>query len=345
MTPKILLIKEVPNPFASKLQKILGDEAEVVTSPNGLMGIFDFQRIRPWITIIDENLSDVSGLSVSTILKDTGVENSLVYILVRKKILENTKADRFYDAKTSPAILCEQVKRDLAMMKDNIFGKEKNDGLEYATYQQAKMLPNFIRNECFSVEYVFSAFDKLSGDSVNFWYDKKKDPDHLYGYLFDCEGHNVSSFGQVGSAWMLLRKNMESYQNGEIANLGGVMDVVNKDYIHLTPIKSLVPSIVFCFDFGKKELKFSTAGIPCVFLRRKGQDAFEPAKFQSNSIGYEAEGRFEEHSIPLEQLEDVIFTSDGLSDLVADREDGELGSAKHDDVSAIHVHLSLSVTE
>ena len=341
MIPKILLIKDVPAPMAGKMGKVFGDDAEIVTAESGLSGIFAFQREKPWLTVIDENLPDVSGLSVSTILKDTEVENSIIYLLVRTHVLENTKADRLYDAKTSPSILMEQMKRDLSFLHEKIEGGGTNDGLEYASYQQMKMLPSFIYEKEFSIEYVFSAFDKRSGDSVNFWYDKKKDPSHLYGYLFDCEGHNVSSFGQVGSAWMLLRKSMEEYQGGDLSSLADVMGEVNQDYIHLTPIKSLVPSIAFCFDFKEKVMRFCTAGMPYVFFRRKGETVYSPQTYSSSIIGYEKESSFEEQTVNLEDVEDIIFTSDGLSDLFSDHQGGEvLESAKHDDVSAIHVHIS-----
>ena len=122
MIPKILLIKDVPAPMAGKMGKVFGDDAEIVTAESGLAGIFAFQREKPWLTVIDENLPDVSGLSVSTILKDTEVENSIIYLLVRTHVLENTKADRLYDAKTSPSILMEQMKRDLSFLHEKIEG-------------------------------------------------------------------------------------------------------------------------------------------------------------------------------------------------------------------------------
>ena len=151
----------------------------------------------------------------------------------------------------------------------------------------------------------------------------------------------MSSFGQVGSAWMLLRKSMEEYQGGDLSSLADVMGEVNQDYIHLTPIKSLVPSIAFCFDFKEKVMRFCTAGIPYVFFRKKGETVYSPQTYSSSIIGYEKESSFEEQTVNLEDVEDIIFTSDGLSDLFSDHQGGEvLESAKHDDVSAIHVHIS-----
>ena len=134
---------------------------------------------------------------------------------------------------------------------------------------------------------------------------------------------------------------MEEYQGGDLSSLADVMGEVNQDYIHLTPIKSLVPSIAFCFDFKEKVMRFCTAGIPYVFFRRKGETVYSPQTYSSSIIGYEKESSFEEQTVNLEDVEDIIFTSDGLSDLFSDHQGGEvLESAKHDDVSAIHVHIS-----
>lgn len=336
MRPVILYISSKGDKLEEAVKEALEGETDFHESPTGMTGLFEFQGVRPSITIVDEELEDVSGLSIASILKDIGVPNCLIYVVVHNELLENTKADRYIDASVKPEIFLQQIRVDIEKIRAEIEADEDSDGLEYAAYQQLSMLPKFITGKLFRAEYVFSAFDKLSGDSLNFWYDKEKE--WLLGYLFDCEGHNVASFGQVGSTWTLLRKNMGDYQSGIFKTLSEAMSSVNRDYFNLTPIKSLVPVIAFVFDFKKEELRYCPAGIPCLFVKKYGE-SYSPMSLKSSIIGYEKESSFEEHILPLSEIEDVIFSSDGLSDLYSDKKDEELGIAKHDDVSAVHVHL------
>lgn len=337
MRPVILYISPQGDKLEATIKQELGEDVDFHESPTGMTGLFEFQGVRPSITIVDEELNDVSGLSIASILKDIGIPNCLIYVVIHNELLENTKADRYIDASIKPDIFVQQIRADIEKIRADIEANEDSDGLEYAAYQQLSMLPKFITGKIFRAEYVFSAFDKLSGDSLNFWYDKDKE--WLLGYLFDCEGHNVASFGQVGSTWTLLRKNMGDYQNGEFATLSEAMESVNKDYFNLTPIKSLVPVIAFCFDFKKKEMRYCPAGIPCLFIKKKDEAQYSPMSLKSSLIGYEQDSSFEEFTLSLSGIEDVIFTSDGLSDLYSDKKEDELGIAKHDDVSAVHVHL------
>lgn len=337
MRPVILYISPQGDKLEATIKQELGEDVDFHESPTGMTGLFEFQGVRPSVTIVDEELNDVSGLSIASILKDIGIPNCLIYVVVHNELLENTKADRYIDASIKPDIFIQQIRVDIEKIRADIEANEDSDGLEYAAYQQLSMLPKFITGKIFRAEYVFSAFDKLSGDSLNFWYDKDKE--WLLGYLFDCEGHNVASFGQVGSTWTLLRKNMGDYQDGEFSTLSEAMESVNKDYFNLTPIKSLVPVIAFCFDFKKNEIRYCPAGIPCLFIKKKDEAQYSPMSLKSSLIGYEQDSSFEEFTLSLSEIEDVIFTSDGLSDLYSDKKEDELGIAKHDDVSAVHVHL------
>lgn len=337
--PNILIISSRQDGLEEKVQKLLDGKAKVFSVPTGLMGLAAFMETRPLITIVDDEVKQLNGCTVTTMLKDNEQIESCFFLLVHKQLLPNTKADRFIDAKTNSKLLLKQIETDFDRIRASMANAD--DGLNYAVYNQEKMLPQPIHAEKFDANYVFSAFDRLSGDSVNFWYSKDKDPDHLYGYLFDCEGHNVASFGQVGSTWLLLRKRMEEYQNHDLLSLAEVMNNVNQDYYRWTPIKSLVPAIVFCFDFREKELHFCPAGIPNLYVRKKKDIDYEQIDLKSSIVGYSEDSVFEEKVIPIGDVSDVMFTTDGLSDILSSEEVGEaLDSAKHDDMSAIHVNLT-----
>ena len=205
---------------------------------------------------------------------------------------------------------------------------------------QNDMLPRAIETSAFRAGSIFSAYNRLSGDSINFWANDKK----LYGYLADCEGHDLASYGQVGSTWLSLKKAMWSYQVGIHKELSDVMATVNQDYVTLYDRTTIVPSLAFCLDCQAGVLKYCPAGIPSLFIRRRGKADFEAIPLQSPLLGYEMESRFQEQQLPLTDVDTIVFSSDGLSDLLlSEWQEAELPSSKHDDVSAIYIKILADV--
>lgn len=341
MTPSILLIQQKPDSpdsLADRLQEIFDGSARILSATHGLTGLAIYQQHQPAIVVIDEDLQDLSGMSVSTILADMeDKKESLLYLLIRRHLLDHTKADRFFAANTPIDILAAQLQRDLARLTQ----KPKSESYLNAVQMQRDMLPRKICTKAFRVDPLFSAYDHLSGDTINFWLNDKDQK--LYGYLADCEGHDLASYGQVGSTWLSLKRAMWSYQVGIHQSLSDVMSAVNQDYVTLYDRTTIVPSILFCLDYPHGILKYCPAGIPSLLIRRYGQNIYENLPLQSPLLGYEMDSFFEEKEIPIDEIESILFTSDGLSDLLLDEWDGELPIAKHDDVSAIYIHFHQDV--
>ena len=56
------------------------------------------------------------------------------------------------------------------------------------------------------------------------------------------------------------------------------------------------------------------------------------------------ESRFKEQQLPLADVDTIVISSDGLSDLLLSEWQGErLPSSKHDDVSAIYIKILADV--
>lgn len=322
------------------IEEQFGEWANVISSTTGLSGFFKFQRYNPRIVVVDESLPDINGMSVATIIKDTvRGTHSLIYLLTAGELWEHTRADRFIQ-KTGEALLMKQLKTDIHKLEH----KEKSDSLLNAIQMQNDMLPKAISNPRFEVQPLFSAYEHLSGDSINFWHksaDEKGNAGKLYGYLFDCEGHTLSSYGQVGSTWLSMKKALWSYQVGMYKNLADVLAAVNQDFVMLYDRTTLVPTVCFCADFEKNVLHYAPAGIPYIHVKKRDENKHQAIFLKSPILGYQMDSNFQEYSLPLDDVAEVMFSSDGLSDLLLDLEDEEpLEIAKHDDVSAIYIRLS-----
>ena len=340
MKPNILVIRTNPDEMVQSIEEAFGESVDVITATTGLAGFFNYQQYNPCIVLVDESLPDMNGMSVATIIKDTaGGAKSLVYLFIEGQLWEHTRADRFISKPEDKGLLLKQLKTDIKKINRD----KPSDSLLNAIQQQNDMLPKAISNSKFTIESIFSAYDHLSGDSINFWYkaaDDKGNADKLYGYLFDCEGHTLSSYGQVGSTWLSMKKSMWNYQVGIYKSLSDVLRAVNQDFVTLYDKLTLVPTICFCVDFRANVMHYAPAGIPYIHVKKKGEKCHEAVLLQSPILGYEMDSEFCEYELPLDDVTEVVLSSDGLSDLLIDHADEEpLEIAKNDDVSAIYIRL------
>ena len=332
-SPSILLIQTQPENLADRLQKIFGESVQIRASTTGLSGLDAYQQHHPFIVLVDSELPDLSGMSVATILSD--IENAphrLIYLLVHGPLLEHTRADRYVLADTPHDILLQQIQTDVNQM----IGQKTSESYQDAVQMQNDMLPRAIVTNDFRVGSIFSAYNRLSGDSINFWENDGK----LYGYLADCEGHDLASYGQVGSTWLSLKKAMWSYQVGIHKTLADVMAAVNQDYVTLYDRTTIVPSIAFCLDCRQNVLKYCPAGIPSILIQRQGTEFYECQTLQSPLLGYEMDSKFHECHLSLAGITRIVLSSDGLSDLLlTEWQQDPLLISKHDDVSAIYIQI------
>ena len=100
--------------------------------------------------------------------------------------------------------------------------------------------------------------------------------------------------------------------------------------------------VIFYFDFEKNILHYCSAGIPSFYIKRGSK--MEEILMENYLIGYEPDVGFDEKALELEDIDEIIFSSDGLSELLfKDMQDTD--PAKHDDVSAILVKLKRNIAK
>ena len=330
-------MKEEAESLVKYLNDVMGEQLNIDCAKTGLDGLFKYRMFKPEpvIIIIDNHLPDMYGMSVASIIKDSNNgKDALVYLLT-DEIADNINADFLISSKTNICLLAAQIKYDI---DKKLLMKALSENMLRALDIQNGSLPLPIDNDNFRVNYLFSAYNKLSGDGLYYWYTAQSNK--LYGYIFDCVGHGIESYGQVSSIWCGLKKSMKIYQMGVYKSLVEVMEEINTDLLDLYDYTNVVSALIFCFDFQEQTLKYCPAGIPFL-ITKKVNEPRQNKLLTSYLLGYDMNSEFIEEKVSLKDIEEVIFLSDGLSDLfLSNMEiDEKPEIAKHDDVSAVWVKL------
>lgn len=342
MIPSLLLVSEDKENFLKiGLNETIEDAAQIYISNSGLEGLLKFKETSPMLVIIDSDLPDMRGESVTTIIKDTPEgKKAIVYLINVRSLMLNAQADRLISAPINYEVFFEQVHQDL---EKKIFFHTRSAEVEQAILNQRGMLPQKINNDKVEVNFLYSPYNTLSGDGMFFWQPTPTDSkDILYGFLFDCTGHDLSSYGQAGMVWVTLRHQLDFLQKEIYSDLSMVLDCINKDtfrFYNNSDEPQLTSLVVFCVDFLKNELRFAPAGAPELLLKRG--DEIERIQTSSHPIGFDENTEYKEKKVSLENVQEIIFSTDGLSELFLRNQDGKfvLHEAKHDDVSAIFIKI------
>ena len=339
LIPHIVLI--VPDEEARKeFCHRLDNAAYIHTAITGLDGLASVRKHQPAIVIIDNDLPDIQGMSVASILKDSPKEHSIVYLLNVIHLSLNVKADRFAPKPYSIELVCQEVYQDLQSILDMT---DRSKELQEAIDMQSGMLPPPLRNEHCFVDCIFSPYKFLSGDGLSYWYADSGGVARLYGFLYDCVGHELASYGQTSSLHWMLKKAMNFYQAGVFSSLSAAMEDINRDLFTLydNGNSMMASAIIFCFDFNRGLLRFCPAAIHEFLWREKGTEKYKARHLQSSWWGYEITSSFSEETVNLSGLSHIMFTTDGLSDLLclSGPPEVDMGSAKFDDCAAIFVEL------
>ena len=261
MIPAIVLIMSEPYELYDNLQKAIDINANIHTARSGIAGLRLIQMYTPVIIIIDDELPDIRGGSLSTIIKDfSNPLDSLVYIInVRSNILPNTKADYLISSDCSTDSLIKNIINNFNTKMLQILQRE---AYENAIIIQNKMLPEKVKNNDIIVNHIFSPYSILSGDGLNYWIFK----DCLYGFIFDCIGHDLSSHTQAQAMWTYLKKALKMFQTGVWKSLADAMEDINNDLFDTPDMTagrcSFTPALLFVLDFKKYIFRYCPAGFP-----------------------------------------------------------------------------------
>lgn len=336
---QILIISKEANKILTWLQPLF-KKYDVLwnLAEDGISGIEKYTKYTPCLVFIDCQLPDFNGMSLASIIKDTeDGEKSSIYLYNTEKILHNTKADYFFLTLDEQELKVNMYARVEQFLENHFMKKQHSSEIERAKINQYERLPDNMNHTAFQVNILFSPFAELSGDGLDYWIGE--DETGLYGFIFDCTGHDIVSFTMAGQIRTLLKKACRVFQMGIMHQLSDVMADVNHDLFDIDVDPIPTAAIVFYIDLRENILRYCTAGIPAFYVRQEKQLKAVPTR--NYLLGYEPEVEYTEKRMSLKEVDEIIFSSDGFSELLF----GQLPKkdmAKHDDVSAILIRLKRS---
>lgn len=316
-------------------------DVSIYVSQTGLDGLEQFTRLHPILTIIDACLEDINGMSLASIIKDTRYgEDATIYLYNIRKILQNTKADFFFVTENDAELKASMQMQLHNFLEKRFMEKMHSSEIMRAEKQQYDALPPPIENNLFKVSTLFSPMAKLSGDCYDFW--TGEDSNGLYGFLLDCTGHDIVSYTQVGMLRSFLKKSCKMFQMGILTNdIRDVISEVNNDLFTVDTEPNPACAVVFHINFTENTLEYCTAGIPTFYIRENGQ--IKPVECSNFPLGCMDGAEYTSQTMTLENIDEIIFSSDGFSELMFHNDSiEEADIAKHDDVSAVTIWLKRS---
>ena len=314
---------------------------EIIIAENALDGLIKFMQFVPCLIIADANLQTINGFSLSAIIK--GAKNGdqcSIYMVVDELALPNSKIDYFIKKPINNDFLVLELKSFFEKRMMSIYHL---DEINRAKQTQNELLPNNLQTDLFRVDYIYSPFNELSGDCLDYWYGNTENG--LYGFLFDCQGHDICSFMQVSEVRTIFRWGFRCYQNQQkfkttIKSTADIIENINKELFHSHGYNApIVAAVAFYLDFKTNMLTYCSSGIPCFFIKDACSDQYKEIDMSNYAIGYEPDATFDEKKLSLKGIDEVIFSSDGFSELLF-KNASSIESPKHDDVSAIFIQLS-----
>lgn len=342
MSDRILLISSRPGLVFDWLKGWTEKyDVSLYVDKTGVEGVESFNQLHPILTIIDACLDDINGMSLASIIKDTlAGADTTIYLYNLKKVLQNTKADFFFVTENDKELYDSMQAQIHNFLEKRFMERMHSSEIARAEKQQYDLLPRPMENNVFKVSTLFSPMAKLSGDCYDFW--TGEDTNGLYGFLMDCTGHDIVSYSQVGMLRSFLKKSCKMYQIGLLTN--GISDVlveVNNDLFTVDTDPTPAAAIVFYINFIENTLEYCTAGIPTFYIRENG--SLKPVECSNYLLGSFPNVEFQSETMKLDNIDEIIFSSDGFSELLfhnADAEEADI--AKHDDVSAVTIWLKRS---
>ena len=312
---------------------------DIKTVSTAIDGLSFISLYDPMLIIIDNELPDMPGMSIASIVKDsTKLHNPTVYLYNLTRLYPNTKADNYF-FKPLPFDDFSTILFEYLEFKFNdVLSK---GSITNAVMDQSSKIPKPIKSNDFSITNIYSPYHLLSGDGLYYWYDSETES--IYGYIFDCVGHDINSY--ILSAFKIMpmiESSFRSYESGVYDSLSEFMTTLNEYIFSLSGSPEPTPMLLFFIDLKKRILKFCSAGIPNILIKKQGSDTAEVIDVNNYILGFKPDVDFDEECILVDEASQIIFATDGFLDLLHDDTTDIceiVNSAKHDDVSAIIVNF------
>lgn len=335
---RLLLVDKNPQDLQEKLKEWLLSRYDISihTASSGLEAIHKFPKYNPALILINCDLPDMHGMTLSSIIKDgQDGRDYTVYLYNVSEFLQNAKAD-YYMLKNDDANKVEDTMRaQITVFYENRFMRSQHSmEIMRAKSQQYKFLPQTIKTKHYQTTNVFASYGELSGDSFDYWTDEEG---NLYGLLFDCVGHDIISYSQVREIRTLLKKDMKLFELGvQHQNLSDILCSVNSDLFAVERSPEMTACILFKVDIKTGWFHFCTAGMPGIFLQKSGQTSLSEKECSNFLLGTQEGVTFDDEVLSLEDIDKLIVCSDGFYEVTCHPDDVyESRDAKHDDISAV----------
>ncbi len=348
MTDTILLIvkQEERERLCDLVRRAVKDYGvHIAAVDDAVQGLCLFEKTRPILLLVDADMPMLNGFSLSSIIKNTRYGNACTVYLIISRLEDYVKCgvDYYVTRPVNEPLLASQLVRFFEKRAAALHHKQET---EVAMAKQRQMLPPQIYEESYSVSYIYSPFDELSGDGLDFWCGNGKRG--LYGFLYDCTGHDIFSYSQTREIRAVFRMGFQLYGKSDGdggIELNKIMQHVNEELFFVNGDNTeCVAAVSFFLDFKARMLHYCSAGIPSFLTKSRGETAYRQREMINPLIGYEPDSAFQNANLSLDGIEEIIFSSDGFSDLLY-KEIYALPSAQHDDVSAIFVQLKANQKE
>lgn len=297
------------------------------------------KQVKPDIIITEAAMELLNGFSFSAIIAGYK-ENCEIFILGGNKANDRHAGNGNVNVITEPydvnALLqtAENIfqKHEAARQKPKFqWSSRTSDTIEQIRIDQKKTLPKAIQQEALSIDYIFSPYSDFSGDCLDFWYSEKDNT--VYGFLFDCTGHDVHSYSQVREMRTLFHLMFRLRRNSLNFWLQNVNNELFRIYGNDTYCTA---AVTFEFNLNSKTIRYCSAGIPYFWTYQHGE--YEQILMENFLIGCEPNCEFEEQSVDIHPGKGIIFCSDGLSELIG-KDFEKLKKPQQDDISSIFINM------
>lgn len=339
--PLILIIDDSKFMHAYMKNLLEGFGYRVKFASNGLEGIQLFEESKPAVVLIDAIMPVMDGfMTCSTIRNMEGGKDALLLMITTET--DATCIDKafrvgFDDYFVKPILDGVFINRMKKLFQDKCLAKllrnNANPGqifteLNEARCLQLSLLPKPFANQYISVNKIYSPYDQVSGDLLDYWWSDKEKA--LYGYIVDATGHSVASAMQVCSLRVLF---CQLRLSG--LSLSSILGYINFEILK-NQYRYIATAIMFSINFKERKIYYAAAGISPFFIFKGKDTTPQPILTSGYPLGYKKEADYEMNYLSFGDVREIIFASDGFSDMFNSR--AEITS-KHDDASAILIKL------
>lgn len=172
---------------------------------------------------------------------------------------------------------------------------------------QRRLLPGDLETVLFHMCTIYQPLQGLSGDL----YDVKYDDENrvLYGFIVDVMGHGLVATGQSGILRYLFRQAVERR-----VPINGKLAWINNEVIPFFSSGGFAAALLFEFDFTRKILSYSSAGINQFFCL----GGEEPAVIKSPGLflGINQDETYDQSILSFQSGDSFFFMTDGLFEMI-----------------------------